>query len=112
PPEPRKHFLRLSQFWKHGYGEESAIEGLKAKDITQWEDTYYKARENVEKSAIRELFQILDFTGIDDIRTLSGNIILEAFTQSSIKTINAIASNWYGYTVKSNRKKIEPKEKQ
>ncbi|CAG8601647.1 23256_t:CDS:1 [Gigaspora rosea] len=97
PPEPRKHFLRLSQFRKHGYDEESAMEGLKAKNIAQWEDTYYKAGENVEKSvaedlhklysanhwkAIRELFQILGFTGIDDIRTLSGNIISEAFTQS------------------------------
>ncbi|CAG8461670.1 25914_t:CDS:2 [Gigaspora margarita] len=94
PSELRKHFLCLSQFRKHGYGEESAMEGLKAKDIAQWEDTYYKAEENVEKSvaedlhklysanhwkAIRELFQILGFTGIDDIRTLSGNIISEAF---------------------------------
>ena len=32
--------------------------------------------------AIQELFQILGFTGIDDIRTLSGNIISEAFAQS------------------------------
>jgi hypothetical protein len=56
-------------------------------DIAQWEDTHYKAEENVEKlvaedlhksysanywKAIRELFQILDFTGIDDERILSG----------------------------------------
>ncbi len=31
---------------------------------------------------IQELFQILGFTGIDDICTLSGNIISEAFAQS------------------------------
>ncbi|CAG8825093.1 28263_t:CDS:2 [Gigaspora margarita] len=81
---------------KHGYSEMSAMEGLKAKDIAQWKDTYYKAGENVEKSvaedlhklysanhwkAIRELFQILGITGIDDIRTLLGNIISEAFAQ-------------------------------
>ncbi|CAG8689947.1 20691_t:CDS:1, partial [Racocetra persica] len=30
--------------------------------------------------------------------------------KSAIKAINAIASNWCGYTVKSNRKKIGPKE--
>ena len=156
PPEPRKHFLRLSQFRRHGYDEESAMEGLKAKDTTQWEIACYKAEENLEKSVaedlhksysanhwevIRKLFQILGFTGIDDIRTLSGNIISEAFAQScerfieirsqslllfgfksrakekpdlisAIKTINAIAGNWCGYTVKSNRKKIGPKEKQ
>ncbi|CAG8852447.1 20192_t:CDS:2, partial [Gigaspora margarita] len=62
-----------------------------------FKDIYYKARENVEKSvaedlyklysanywkAIREPFQILGFTGIDDIHTLSGNIISEAFAQS------------------------------
>src|SRR5205823_278528 len=68
-------------------------------------------------------FQILGFTGIDDIRTLSGNIISEVFAQScerfmeirnqflllfrfksraketsdlksAIKAINAIAGNW------------------
>ena len=71
---------------------------------------------------IRELFQILGFTGIDDMCTLLSNIISEAFAQlcerfikirsqsllffgikshakekpdliSAIKTINAIASN-------------------
>ncbi|RIB01531.1 hypothetical protein C2G38_2230557 [Gigaspora rosea] len=35
PPEPRKHFLRLSYFYKQGYNEESSIEELKAKDITK-----------------------------------------------------------------------------
>ncbi|CAI2179006.1 9147_t:CDS:2 [Funneliformis geosporum] len=32
--------------------------------------------------AIRELFQILGFTGINDIHILPGNIILAAFAQS------------------------------
>ncbi|CAJ0835506.1 9888_t:CDS:2 [Entrophospora sp. SA101] len=80
-PEPRKHFLRLSHLRRLGYDEESAIEGLEAKDLAQWEDTCYKAEENFEKSVaedlrktysanhwkvIRELFQVLGFTGIDD----------------------------------------------
>jgi hypothetical protein len=154
PPEPRKHFLRLSHFRRQGYDEESAIKGLETKDIAQWEDTYYKAGKNVEKSvaedlhksysanhwkAIRELFQILGFTGIDDKRILSGNIVSEIFTQScerfieirnqslllfgfkshakekpdlnsAIKAINAIVSNYCGYTIKSKRKLIGPKE--
>src|SRR5437763_2052314 len=41
-PESRKHFLQLSHFQKQGYDEESAIKGLEAKDIAQWEDTHYK----------------------------------------------------------------------
>jgi len=156
PPEPRKHFLRLSQFRRHSYDEESVMEGLKAKDTTQWEIACYKAEENLEKSvaedlhksysanhweAIRELFQVLGFTGIDDKRILSGNIVSETFTQScerfigirdnslllfgfksrakkipdlnsAIKAINAIAGNWCGYTIKSNRKSIGPKGQQ
>jgi hypothetical protein len=72
------------------------------------------------------------------MRNLSGNIILEAFAQSrerfieirnqflllfgfkfhaketpdlksAIKAINAIASNWCRYTVKSDKKRIGPK---
>ncbi|GBC12170.2 hypothetical protein GLOIN_2v1842826 [Rhizophagus irregularis DAOM 181602=DAOM 197198] len=156
PPEPRKHFLWLSHFRKQGYDEESAMKGLEVKDIAQWEDSHYKAGYNSEKSiaedlhksysanhwkVIRELFQILGFTGIDDKRILSSNIISETFTQScerfikvldqslllfgfksrakvtsdlnsAIRAINAIAGNWCGYTVKINRKKIGPKEKQ
>ncbi|GBC48706.2 hypothetical protein GLOIN_2v1842826 [Rhizophagus irregularis DAOM 181602=DAOM 197198] len=141
---------------KQGYDEESAMKGLEAKDIAQWEDSHYKAGYNSEKSVaedlhksysanhwkvIRELFQILGFTSIDDKRILSSNIISETFTQScekfikvldqslllfrfksrakvtsdlnsAIRAINAIAGNWCGYTVKINRKKIGPKEKQ
>ncbi|CAG8849397.1 26896_t:CDS:2, partial [Gigaspora margarita] len=141
---------------RFSYDEESAIKGLEAKDIAQWLDTYYKAGENVEKSVaddlyksysanhwmvIRELFQILGFTGIDDKRILSGSMVSEAFTQSyerfieirnqslllfgfksrakkipdlnsAIKAINAIVSNWCGYTIKSNRKSIGPKGQQ
>ncbi|GBC39147.2 hypothetical protein GLOIN_2v1790944 [Rhizophagus irregularis DAOM 181602=DAOM 197198] len=156
PPEPQKHFLQLSHFRKQGYDEESAMKGLEVKDIAQWEDSHYKAGYNSEKSVaedlhksysanhwkvIRELFQILGFTGIDDKRIFSSNIISETFTQScerfikvldqslllfgfkscakvtsdlnsAIRAINAIAGNWCGYTVKINRKKIGPKEKQ
>ncbi|CAI2168137.1 7460_t:CDS:2 [Funneliformis geosporum] len=96
-PEPRKHFLRLSHFRRQGCDEDSAIEGLTTKDFAQWEDTCFKAENNFEKSVaedlrktysanhwkiIRELFQVLGFTGIDDRRTLSGSIISESFTQS------------------------------
>ena len=156
PPEPQKHFLRLSHFRKQGYDEESAMKGLEAKDIAQWEDTHYKAGYNSEKSVaedlhksysanhwkvIRELFQILGFTGIDDKRTLSGDTALESFMRScerfieirnqslllfgfksraketpdlhsAIKTINAIAGNWCGYSIESDKKRIGPKGQQ
>ncbi|CAI2200611.1 20098_t:CDS:1, partial [Funneliformis geosporum] len=55
PPEPRKHFLRLSHFRKQGCNEDSAIEGLVAKDFVQWEVTCYKAEENLEKSIAEDL---------------------------------------------------------
>src|SRR6185369_7641896 len=83
---------------------------------------------------IRELFQTLGFTGIDDERILSGNVVSEAFAlscerfveirnqslllfgfksrakeapdlKSAIKAINAIVGNYCGYTIKSKRKK-------
>src|SRR3954466_5345306 len=101
-PESRKHFLRLSHFQKQGYDEESAMKGLEVKDTAQWEDTHYKARYNSEKSVaedlhksysfnhwmvIRELFQILGFTGIDDKHTLSSDIASESFMRSCEKFI-------------------------
>ena len=70
---------------------------LETKDIAQWKDTYYKAEKNVKKSiaedlyklylvnhqkTIRKLFQILDFTGINDKRILSDSIVSKAFMQS------------------------------
>ena len=73
------------------------MKGLEAKDSAQWEDTCYKAEENLEKSitedlrktysanhwkVIQELFKILGFTGIDDKHILSGSMVSEAFTQS------------------------------
>ncbi|GBC19783.2 hypothetical protein GLOIN_2v1842826 [Rhizophagus irregularis DAOM 181602=DAOM 197198] len=109
----KRFYMRI---FMQGYDEESAMKGLEVKDIAQWEDSHYKAGYNSEKSVaedlhksysanhwkvIRELFQILGFTGIDDKRILS-----------TIRAINAIAGNWCGYTVKINRKKIGPKEKQ
>ncbi|RGB21868.1 hypothetical protein C1646_777094 [Rhizophagus diaphanus] len=116
----------------------------------------HKAGENLEKSvgedlrksysanhwkAIRELFQILGFTGIDDKCILPGNIVSEALIQScerfieirnqslslfgfksyakttldlnsAIKAINAIAGNWCGYTIKSDKKRIGSKGQQ
>ena len=101
-PEARKHFLRLSYFRRQGYDEENAMKGLKAEENIQWEIACYKVKENLEKSVaedlrksysvkhwevIQELFQILDFTGIDDKHTLSSDTALESFMQSCEKFI-------------------------
>src|SRR2546423_15034601 len=81
------------------------MKGLEAKDITQWEDSHYKAEYNSEKSVaenlhklysanhwkvIRELFQILGFTSIDDKRILFSNIVSETFTQSCERFIELL----------------------
>ncbi|CAI2182811.1 15197_t:CDS:2 [Funneliformis geosporum] len=42
-------------FLYQGYNEKSAMKGLEAKDIAQWEDTYYKAGYNSEKSVAEDL---------------------------------------------------------
>ena len=96
-PEAQKHFLRLSYFRRQGYDEENAMKGLKTEENIQWEMACHKTKENLKNSvakdlcksylanhwkAIRELFQILGFTGIDDKYILSSNIVLEAFMQS------------------------------
>ncbi|CAI2193999.1 17647_t:CDS:2, partial [Funneliformis geosporum] len=149
----QKHFLRLSYFRRQDHDEKNAIKGLKAEENVQWEIACYKAKENLEKSVaedlcksysanhwevIQELFQILDFTGIDDRCILSGDTALKSFTwsckrfieiqnqflllfgfkshakekpdlKSVIKVINAIAGNWCSYTIKSDKKRIGPK---
>ena len=119
PPEPQKHFLRLSHFRKQGYDEESAMKGLEAKDIAQWEDTHYKAGYNSEKSVaedlhksysanhwkvIRELFQILGFTGIDDKRILFSNIVSETFTQFCERFIEVLDQFLLLFRFKSHAK--------
>jgi len=150
-PEPLRHFRRLAYFRRQGSDAIKVLEGLKTKKTIQWEESHNssdsssidlrKAYLFKQWKAIQELFQILGFTGIDDIRTLSGNIISEAFAQScerfmeirnqslllfgfksraketpdlksAIKAINAIAGNWCGYTVKSDKKRIGPKGQQ
>jgi hypothetical protein len=152
-PEAQKYFLQLSYFRRQGHDEENAMKRLKAEENIQWEVACYKAEENLEKSvaedlrksysanhwkAIREFFQILGFTDIDDKCILPGNIVSEAFVQScekfieirnqslllfgfkshakttpdlnlAIKAINAIAGNWCDYTIKSDKKRIGPK---
>ncbi|CAI2196207.1 18512_t:CDS:1, partial [Funneliformis geosporum] len=105
PPEPRKHFLRLSHLRRQGCDENSAIEGLVAKDFAQWEDTCFKAENNFEKSVaedlrktysanhwkvIKELFQVLGFTGIDDKHILSGDTVSESFTRSYKRFIEVL----------------------
>ncbi|CAG8748278.1 37044_t:CDS:2, partial [Gigaspora margarita] len=96
-PEAWKHFLWLFYFRRQGHDEENAIKGLKAEENVQWEIACYKAEEHLKKSvaedlrkfysanhwkAIRELFQILGFTGIDDKHTLPGDTASELFMQS------------------------------
>ncbi|CAI2195845.1 9841_t:CDS:2, partial [Funneliformis geosporum] len=116
------------------YRAEENLEKSVAKDLRK----SYSAN---HWEVIQELFRILGFTGIDDRRTLSGDTASESFTQScerfieirnqslllfgfksrakkipdlksAIQAINAIAGNWCGYTVKSDKKRIGPREKQ
>ncbi|CAG8661542.1 9858_t:CDS:2 [Gigaspora margarita] len=96
PPKPRKHFLRLSQFRKHGYARENVKKSV-AEDLHK----LYSAN---HWKAIRELFQILGFTGIDDIRTLSGNIISEAFAQSYERFIEIRSQSLLLFGFKSRAK--------
>ncbi|GBC13420.2 hypothetical protein GLOIN_2v1884291 [Rhizophagus irregularis DAOM 181602=DAOM 197198] len=106
PPEPQKHFLRLSHFRKQGYNEENAMKELKAKDIAQWEDTYYKTGYNFEKSVAEDLHKSYSANHWKSRAKVTSDL------NSAIRVINAIAGNWCGYTVKINRKKIGSKEKQ
>src|SRR5256885_13320345 len=62
-------YTTLFRSESHNSSDPSSIDLRKAYLFKQWK-------------AIQELFQILGFTGINDIRTLSGNIISEAFAQS------------------------------
>ncbi|GES92074.1 hypothetical protein GLOIN_2v1776159 [Rhizophagus clarus] len=135
--EAWKHFLQLSYFQRQGHDEGNAMKGLKAEENVQWEIACNKAKENLEKSVAEDLH----FTGIDDKRTLSSDTASESFMRScekfieiqnqtlllfgfksrakktpdlhsAIKTINAIAGNWCGYTVESDKKRIGPKGQQ
>ncbi|RIA87801.1 hypothetical protein C1645_827280 [Glomus cerebriforme] len=84
------------------HDEKNAMKGLKAEENIQWKIACYKAEKNLKKSvvkdlhksylanywkAIKELFQIIGFIGIDDKCILSGNIVSEAFIQSYEKFI-------------------------
>ncbi|CAI2200324.1 17248_t:CDS:2, partial [Funneliformis geosporum] len=143
--ESLRHFRRLAYFRRQ------ALEGLKTKEVIQWQESHNsldpssndlrKAYLSKQWEAIQKLFQILGFTGIDDERILSGSMVSEAFMQSCerfieirnqslllfgfksraketpdlksvIKAINAIAGNWCGYTIKSDKKRIGPKRQQ
>ncbi|KAF0469682.1 helicase: PROVISIONAL [Gigaspora margarita] len=114
-PEPRKYFLHLSHFYKQGYNEESAIEELKAKDITQWEDTCYNAKDNFENLVAKNLRKTylvkIAFEASCEkfIKIRSQALLLFGFRshakeildlKSAIKAINTIVDNWYGYTIK------------
>ncbi|GBC10575.1 hypothetical protein RclHR1_09730011 [Rhizophagus clarus] len=88
------------------------MRNLYCKDMMA-EDLRKSYLENYWK-VIQELFKILDFTSIDDKRILFDSMSRTKETpdlNSAIKTINAIAGNWYGYTIKSDKKRIGPKEK-
>ncbi|CAG8825047.1 46398_t:CDS:2, partial [Gigaspora margarita] len=101
-PEPLQHFRRLAYFRRQGPDEE----------------------------AVRDLFQSIGFSGIDDTKILSSNDVAKTFEQSqekiikiredalllfsfktrakglpdlkaTVKLINAIVGNWCGYTIKN-----------
>ena len=55
---------------------------------------------------IRELFQVLGFTGIDDKRILFGNIVSETFTQSCERFIEIQDNSLLLFGFKSRAKKI------
>ncbi|RIA86456.1 hypothetical protein C1645_829277 [Glomus cerebriforme] len=76
--------LKTKEAIQHNLSDSSLIDLRKAYLSKQWE-------------AIQELFQILGFTGIDNMCTFSKTPDLN----SAIKAINAIAGNWCRYTVKS-----------
>ncbi|CAG8655875.1 5646_t:CDS:2, partial [Diversispora eburnea] len=127
PPELRKHFLHLSHFCKQGYDEDNAIEELKAKDLAQWKDTCYNAKDNFENSVVKDLRKTYSANHWEAVRGLlqsleiqSQALLLFGFRsrakempdlKSAVKAINAIVSNWYGYTIKSEQKLVGPKEK-
>ncbi|CAI2195675.1 3548_t:CDS:2 [Funneliformis geosporum] len=106
---------------KQGCNEDSAIEGLVVKDFAQYEDTYFKAENNFEKSVaedlqkyysenhwkvIRELFQVLGFTDIDDRRILSGDTVSESFIWSCESFIEIQNQSLLLFSFKSCAKKI------
>ncbi|GES82671.1 hypothetical protein GLOIN_2v1790944 [Rhizophagus clarus] len=98
--EPQKHFLQLSHFQKQGYNEKSVMKGLEAKNIVQWEDTYYKAEKNVEKSRFIEVLdQSLSLFRFKSRAKVTSDL------NSAIKAINAIAKNWCGYKI--GKKKVK-----
>ncbi|CAG8459218.1 6177_t:CDS:2, partial [Gigaspora rosea] len=112
PPEPRKHFLRLSHFYKQGYDEESAIEELKAKDIAQWKIPNSVAKD-LRKTysanhweAVRGLLQSLGFTGIDDKRILSDDQVKVAFEASHEKFIEIRSQALLLFGFRSRAKEI------
>ena len=95
---------------------------LKAEENIQWEIACYKAKENLEKSvaedlrksysanhwkAIREFFQILGFTSIDDKRTLSGDTASESFMRSCEKFIEIRNQSLLFFGFKSRARKYQ-----
>ncbi|CAJ0850941.1 4497_t:CDS:1, partial [Entrophospora sp. SA101] len=147
-PEPLQHFRRLAYYRRQGSDEVKALENLKIKEAMQWEesqDSMNPASNDLHKfysvkqwEAVRDLFQSIGFSGIDDTKILSGDDVAKAFEQSceevvkiredarllfgfktrakgtpdlnaTIKFINAIAGNWCGYTVKSDETRVGSK---
>ncbi|CAI2187733.1 4033_t:CDS:2 [Funneliformis geosporum] len=85
--------------------------------LEDWHISKGKAYLSKQWETIQKPFQILGFTGIDDMRTLSEirnqSLLFFSFKscaketpdlKSAIKAINVIACNWCGYTIKSDKK--------
>ncbi|CAJ0830395.1 12886_t:CDS:2, partial [Entrophospora sp. SA101] len=147
-PEPLQHFRRLAYFRRQGPDEVKALENLKIKEAMQWEESqdsldpasndlhkFYSAK---QWEAVRDLFQSIGFSGIDDTEILSGDDVAKTFEQSwekivkiredalllfgfktrakglpdlkaTVKLINAIVGNWCGYTIKSGETRVGPR---
>ncbi|CAG8708764.1 3271_t:CDS:10, partial [Gigaspora margarita] len=97
PPEPKKHFLRLSHFYKQGYDEKK----FSSKRLMQ------NIFSELLGSCTRP-FTVAWFISINDKHILSNDKVKVVFEAShiklAIKAINAIVSNWCGYTIKSEQK--------
>ncbi|RGB22590.1 hypothetical protein C1646_775840 [Rhizophagus diaphanus] len=86
---------------QEGHDEENAMKRLKAEENVQWEIARYKAEKNLKKSVAKDLC-VLFLSRAKKTPDL----------KSAIQAINAIAGNWCGYTIKSDKKRIGPREKQ
>ncbi|CAG8821937.1 42975_t:CDS:2, partial [Gigaspora margarita] len=124
-PEPLQHFRRLAYFRRQDSMDPASTDLHKFYSAKQWE-------------AVRDLFQSIGFSGIDDTKILSGDDVAKTFEQSrekivkiredalllfdfktrakglpdlkaTVKLINAIVGNWCDYTIKNGETRVGPR---